>query len=70
MHHSVFRRRGKGRQRHQHKTNTQLDEFAVKFEKEFSLVSYLSTRMIKGSVWYLDSGGYHHMTEAKVPIHP
>jgi hypothetical protein len=45
-------------------TETQLDEFVVKFEKEFTLVSCLSTNTVTRSVWYLDNGASRHMTEA------
>jgi hypothetical protein len=41
-----------------------MDEFAAKFEKDFSLVSCLSTNAIKRSAWYLDSGASQHITEA------
>jgi hypothetical protein len=43
---------------------TQLDEFVVKFERDFSLVSFLSTNTVTRSVWYLDNGASRHMTEA------
>jgi hypothetical protein len=43
----------------------QLDEFAVKFEKDSSLVSCLSTSTTTRSVWYLDSGASRHMTKAR-----
>jgi hypothetical protein len=36
----------------------------VKFEKDFSLVSCLSTMKIPRSVWYLYSGASCHMTKA------
>jgi hypothetical protein len=42
-----------------------LDEFATKFEKEFPLVSYLSTRIVIRSAWYLDNGASCHMTKAQ-----
>jgi hypothetical protein len=37
----------------------------VKFEKDFSLVSFLSTSTTTRSAWYLDNGASHHMTEAQ-----
>ena len=43
----------------------QSDEFAAKFEKEFTLASCLSTRTITKSAWFLDSDASHHMTESR-----
>jgi hypothetical protein len=43
---------------------TQLDEFATKFEKDYSMVSCLSTSTTMRSSWFLDSGASRHMTEA------
>ena len=43
---------------------TQLSEFATKFENDFSLVACLSTSTIVRSAWYLDSGASCHMAEA------
>jgi hypothetical protein len=37
----------------------------MKFESDFSLVSYLSTSIATTSAWYLDSGASRHMTEAR-----
>jgi hypothetical protein len=56
----------KGREKTQTTTSTKtwLDEFAMNFEKDFSLVSYLSTSTATRSVWCLDNGASHHMTEA------
>jgi hypothetical protein len=42
----------------------QLDEFAVKFEKDYSLISFLSTSTTTWSAWFLDSGASRHMIEA------
>jgi hypothetical protein len=42
-----------------------LDEFAAKFEKDLSLVFYLSTSIVTRSAWYLDNGALCHMTEAR-----
>jgi hypothetical protein len=42
-----------------------MSEFVVKFEKDFSLVSCLSTNTISRSAWYVDSGASHHMTSAR-----
>jgi hypothetical protein len=41
-----------------------LDEIVGKFEKDYSLVSFLSTNTTMRSTWFLDSGASHHMTEA------
>jgi hypothetical protein len=43
----------------------QLDEFAAKFEKDYSMISCLSTRTAARSAWFLDSGASRHMTEAR-----
>ena len=43
---------------------TQLSEFAVKFESDFSLVSCLSINIVSRSAWYLYSGASHHMTKS------
>jgi hypothetical protein len=45
-------------------TETQLDEFATKFEKDYSMISFLSTSTTTRSAWFLDSGASRHMTEA------
>jgi hypothetical protein len=45
-----------------------LDEFVLKFEKEFTLVSYLSTNTVTRSAWYLESGASRHMTKAREPF--
>ena len=37
----------------------------MKFESDFSLASCLSTSIVVGSAWYLDSGACCHMTEAR-----
>jgi hypothetical protein len=42
-------------------TETQVKEFAEKFEKEFLLVSCLSGTD-SSSAWFMDSGASHHMT--------
>jgi hypothetical protein len=39
----------------------QLDEVVVNFEKDFSLVSFLSTITTTKSVWHFDNGASHHM---------
>lgn len=41
-----------------------MDELAKKFEKEFSLVPYLSSNMTHG-VWFLDNKASHHMTRSR-----
>ena len=38
----------------------EVDEFSTRFEKEFSLVTCLSSSMAS-SVWYIDSGATCHM---------
>jgi hypothetical protein len=50
-----------------HKTtliDTRLDEFATKFEKDYSLVSCLSTNTTTRSAWFLDNSASRHMTKA------
>jgi hypothetical protein len=42
-----------------------LDDFAMKFENDLSLVSFLSTNKATRSAWFLDNGAYLHMTEAR-----
>jgi hypothetical protein len=59
-----LKKKGKGKTQTIASLETQLDEFAAKFEKDFSLVSYLSTSTTTRSVWYLDNGASHHMTES------
>jgi hypothetical protein len=58
------KKKGQGKMQTTTSTETQLDEFATKFEKDFSLVSCLSTSTNTRSAWYLDNGASHHMTEA------
>jgi hypothetical protein len=58
------KKKGKGKTHTATSAKTQLDEFAVKFEKDFSLVYCLSTSTSTRSVWYLDSGASRYMTEA------
>jgi hypothetical protein len=41
-----------------------MSEFASKFEKDFSMVSFLSTSMVLRNAWYVDSGASRHMTSA------
>jgi hypothetical protein len=69
MHHSVqIRRRVKGKQQQKQVAafaETQMNEFATKFEKDFSLVSHLSNSTIPRNVWYLDSGASQHMTSTR-----
>jgi len=57
-------KKGQGKMQTTTSIETQLDEFAVKFEKDFSLVSCLSTNTNTRIAWYLDSGAFHHMTKA------
>jgi hypothetical protein len=42
---------------------TYLDDFTMKFEKYFALVSFLSTNTYTKLVWYLDSGASRLMIE-------
>jgi hypothetical protein len=41
--------------------STEVDEFAARFENEFSLIVCLSSSTSLG-VWYIDSGASSHMT--------
>jgi hypothetical protein len=43
---------------------THLDEFVAKFEKDYSLVSFLSTGTTMRSAWLLENGASRHMIEA------
>jgi hypothetical protein len=43
-------------------TEKQLDEFAMKFKKDLSLVSFISNNTTTTRVWFLDNGTSHHMT--------
>jgi hypothetical protein len=43
-------------------TSTEVDEFAARFENEFSLIACLSSSASSGGVWYIDSGASSHMT--------
>jgi hypothetical protein len=42
-----------------------LDEFVVNFEKDLSLVFFLSTNITTRISWYLDSGVSHHMKKSQ-----
>jgi hypothetical protein len=42
-------------------TLAEVDEFAARFESEFSLIVCLSNSTSSG-VWYIDSGAFSHMT--------
>ena len=55
-------KKGKGKTRKTTSTKTQVDDFATKFEKFYSLVSFLSTSTSMRSAWLLDIGVSHHMT--------
>jgi hypothetical protein len=55
-------KKGQGKTQKTTSIETHLDEFATKFEKEFSMFSCLSTNTNSRSAWYLDSGASHHMT--------
>ena len=41
-----------------------MSKFASKSEKDFLMVSFLSTSMVLGNAWYVESGAYRHMTSA------
>jgi hypothetical protein len=56
--------KGRGNMQTTTSTEMQLDEFAVKFEKDFSLVSFLSTNTTTKNAWYLDTGAYRHMKKS------
>jgi hypothetical protein len=44
-------------------TKTQLDEFTTKFEKDFSLVSHISTSTSIRTAQFFDIGACFHMIE-------
>jgi hypothetical protein len=44
---------------------TQVNEFATRFKKDFSLVSCLSTRTIPRNAWYVESGASRHTTSTQ-----
>jgi hypothetical protein len=48
-------------------TLASVEEFSAKFDKEFSLVFFLSMRTTHSDMWYIDSGASLHMTG--VPEH-
>jgi hypothetical protein len=56
--------KGKGKQQNQVAVSaeTQMTRFIAKFEKDFSLVSCLSTNMILMNAWYVNNGASRHMT--------
>jgi hypothetical protein len=59
-------RKGKGKsQQVATFAETQLNEFAAKFESDFSLVSRLSINIVARSAWHLDNGASLHLTEAQ-----
>jgi hypothetical protein len=43
----------------------QINEFPMKFVRDFSLVSFISTSTTSRIVWYLDSGASCYMIEAR-----
>jgi hypothetical protein len=59
-----LKKKGKGKTHTTTSLETQLDEFATKFEKEFSMLSCPSTDTNSRSAWYLDNGASNHMIEA------
>jgi hypothetical protein len=42
----------------------QSDDLVMKFEKHYSLVSFLSSKTSMRSAWFLDNGESFHMIEA------
>jgi hypothetical protein len=42
-----------------------MNEFVVKFERNFLMVSWLSTNTVPRKAWYVDSGASCHMTSAR-----
>jgi hypothetical protein len=59
------KKKGKGKMQTTTSIEMQLDEFATIFEKDLSLVSFLSTSTTTRSAWYLESGASFHMTKAR-----
>lgn len=43
-------------------TSTGADELASRLKTTFSMVSFLSTYIVFGFTWYVDSGASRHMT--------
>jgi hypothetical protein len=57
-------KKGKGKsQQVATSVETQVKEFVERFEKDFLLVSCLSSAISNG-VWFVDNGASHHMTRA------
>ena len=46
-------------------TSAEVDDFAAKFEREFSFIPNLSTTITPSSIWYVDSGASNHMTSVR-----
>jgi hypothetical protein len=44
--------------------STEVDDFATRFENEFSLIASLSSLASNG-VWYIDNGASSHMTRVR-----
>jgi hypothetical protein len=62
------KKKGKGKQQQNQvatSTETQMSEFASKFEKDFLMVSCLSTSTVPRNAWYVDNGASRHMTSAR-----
>jgi hypothetical protein len=62
------KKKGKGKQQQKQvatSAKTQMNELIAKFEKDFSMVSCLSTNTVPRNVWYVDSGASCHMTYAR-----
>jgi hypothetical protein len=61
----LVKKKGKGKMQTIASTKTQLDDFAAKFEKDYLLVSFLTTNTATRSAWILDSNASRHMIEAR-----
>jgi hypothetical protein len=45
--------------------SAEVEEFSIKFDKEFSLIACLSSRTTTTDTWYIDSGACRHMTTVR-----
>jgi hypothetical protein len=62
--HSQEKNKGEGNMNTKTSAKMYLDYFTMSFEKEYSLVSYLSTITTSRSEWLLYNDASHHMEEA------